>query len=291
MSKQQFSHSSSVTDILACAVTEKATRDSLSAEVKTWRDAQTSHLGNFVGHLRAMFNAEPLVGQRDSLGWSPCDWAPHIVGAGKHIAADWRLLVTERCNQGPHSERIIACLLLAAADGATADDVRGHLVLAQERGLLEGVTSHHLLNSLSAAFGRAIDREQTRLFPGLEPSSLIGEETDGAQRNRNSRTVRVKVDGPFEADGFRFQGAEVRFAKARKQLDLVLALWDRKKRKPSPPRQVDDVMEEVYGMNHKTEEATFRKLCSQTRDRLTKSHCLITIRVPTPAFVELHPVG
>ena len=74
-------------------------------------------------------------------------------------------------------------------------------------------------------------------------------------------------DGPFGTDGFRFRGVEVRFRRAALPRKLVLALWDEKNRRPQDARQVEDVLSQVYGEAHQTEDATFRQLCTDTRGR------------------------
>lgn len=74
-------------------------------------------------------------------------------------------------------------------------------------------------------------------------------------------------DGPFEADGFRFAGAEVRFGRAAKQYGLVLALWDKRKKRPQSPRPVEQVLETVYGHDNNTSDAALRQLISDTRQR------------------------
>jgi hypothetical protein len=79
---------------------------------------------------------------------------------------------------------------------------------------------------------------------------------------------RHEPDGPFEADGFRFRGAEVHFGRAAKQYGLVLALWDSDNGCPHPPRSIEDVLRDVYGENHDTEDTAFRQLCTDTRRRL-----------------------
>lgn len=56
----------------------------------------------------------------------------------------------------------------------------------------------------------------------------------------------VKVDGPFEPNGFRFGGIEVQFKAAYTQYRLVLALRDFKQCRPRPRRTVQEVIEEVY---------------------------------------------
>jgi hypothetical protein len=98
-------------------------------------------------------------------------------------------------------------------------------------------------------------------------------------------------DGPFEIDGFRFRGIEVRFGRAALQQRLALALWDAENQRPSLPRPVEDVMSEVYGQDHATEDNTFRQLCSDTRRRFEAANLSLTLEnlqgmlglVPQPA--------
>ena len=96
----------------------------------------------------------------------------------------------------------------------------------------------------------------------------------------------IEPDGPFGADGFRFAGVEVRFGRAVLQQRLVLALWDAEKQQVAPPRQVEAVMDDVYGAEHRTEDSTFRKLCSETRTRLATAGCSLTIKTPTPGVLQ-----
>jgi hypothetical protein len=79
-------------------------------------------------------------------------------------------------------------------------------------------------------------------------------------------------DGPFGVDGFRLRGIEVRFSRAAKQQALVLALWDKAKRCPRPARPIEDVLDEVYGKEHSTEDSTFRQLCADTRRRFESAN-------------------
>src|SRR5439155_8206169 len=69
-------------------------------------------------------------------------------------------------------------------------------------------------------------------------------------------------DGPFGTDGFRYRSVEVRFGRAAKRKSLVLALWDEKNHQPRAARPVQDVLNEVYGEDHDTDDATFRQLCA-----------------------------
>lgn len=75
------------------------------------------------------------------------------------------------------------------------------------------------------------------------------------------------LDGPFELDGFRFAGVEVRFGQAVRQRALVLALWDTPSRLLLDARLVEDVLADVYGAENDTSDAAFRQLCSAVRRR------------------------
>jgi len=99
----------------------------------------------------------------------------------------------------------------------------------------------------------------------------------------------AKPDGPFDADGFRFAGVEVKFGKASKQYRLVMALWDKKKKSPAAPRPVEEVIAEVWGDDNETEDAAFRQLCADTRARFQKANCPLNIQ-QTNGYVQLSPL-
>jgi hypothetical protein len=75
-------------------------------------------------------------------------------------------------------------------------------------------------------------------------------------------------DGPFDPDGFRYRGAKVQFGRAGKQRRLVLALWDRKKRRPRPARPIEAVITEVYGEDNNTSDKAFIQLCTDTQTKI-----------------------
>ena len=83
-------------------------------------------------------------------------------------------------------------------------------------------------------------------------------------------------DGPFDPDGFRFAQVEVRFDRAALRRRLVLALWDTGQNQMASPRPTEDVISEVYESDD-VEDATFRKLCSDTRQDLRKANCPLDI--------------
>lgn len=84
-------------------------------------------------------------------------------------------------------------------------------------------------------------------------------------------------DGPFDGDGFRFAGVEVRFGRAAKQYALVWALWDTAAHQPSAARAIEDVITVVYGEENDTEDATFRQLCADVRRRFESRNLPLSI--------------
>lgn len=90
-------------------------------------------------------------------------------------------------------------------------------------------------------------------------------------------TPLKKPDGPFDADGFRFDGVEVRFGRAILRYRLILALWNQACSTPASPRPIEEVLIEVYGENNEIEDAAFRQLCSDTRGKLEANHFPLTI--------------
>ncbi|MFM8270786.1 MAG: hypothetical protein ACKODX_00405, partial [Gemmata sp.] len=80
-----------------------------------------------------------------------------------------------------------------------------------------------------------------------KPTRPARRPTGRSKAKGRSRRPDAKPDGPFDADGFRFAGVDVRFGKAGKQYLLVMALWDAKKKAPAAPRPVEDVIAEVWG--------------------------------------------
>lgn len=102
---------------------------------------------------------------------------------------------------------------------------------------------------------------------------------NGTQQSEGEKSKPdAKPDGPFDADGFRFAGVDVRFGKAGKQYRLVMALWDAKKKSPAAPRPIEDVIAEVWGDDNETEDSAFRQLCADTRTRFQKVNCPLDIR-------------
>lgn len=97
-----------------------------------------------------------------------------------------------------------------------------------------------------------------------------------------------KPNGPFGVDGFRFAGVEVKFGRAVKQYGLVVALWDAQNKRPTEPRAIEDVIAEVWGDENKTEDSTFRQLCTDTRRRFEGANCPLNIQ-PLNGKVHLTP--
>ncbi len=96
-------------------------------------------------------------------------------------------------------------------------------------------------------------------------------------------------DGLFDADGFRFSGVEVRFGRAVLRYRLVQSLWDVATHAPTPPRPVEDVIDDVYGVNHQTEDRAFRKLVSETRGKLESQNCPLNLKC-LQGTIQLIPV-
>lgn len=133
-----------------------------------------------------------------------------------------------------------------------------------------------------------------RVGPVAQPSPRKAESTEPARPNALPTSTRVpptgtsqgegenpkpdyKPDGPYAPDGFRFAGVEVKFGRAGKQYRLVMALWDAKKKRPAPPRPLQDVIAEVWGEDNDTEDPAFRKLCSDVRARLQQANCPLDV--------------
>ncbi len=119
--------------------------------------------------------------------------------------------------------------------------------------------------------------------PAAELLALVREAEPSEQGNVKEpapavATDDVAPDGPFDVDGFRFAGLEVRFGKAGKQYRLVMALWDAETKRPAPPRPVEDVIADVWGNENDTEDSAFRQLCADTRARFQKANCPLDIR-------------
>jgi hypothetical protein len=139
---------------------------------------------------------------------------------------------------------------------------RAPVARAQER------TCHAEANPATAA-----DRKGQELPPAPDAGR------PGAGQGEGGATPEgQQPDGPFGADGFRFDRVEVRFGRAALQYRLMLELWDRKKKQPAKPRPTEDVVTAVYGGENETADATFRQLISDTRGRLEKGNFPLSIR-------------
>src|SRR5262249_31943536 len=99
----------------------------------------------------------------------------------------------------------------------------------------------------------------------------------------------VLPDGPFGIDGFRYKNVEVRFGRAAKQRSLVLALWDDANSRPRDARPIEEVLTDVYGQDHETEDAAFRQLRAEARRRFESSALPLPIET-TQGKVQLTPL-
>lgn len=131
----------------------------------------------------------------------------------------------------------------------------------------------------AAARGRGILRPGELITPDTASQlrALVAP-TDTRENEGEKPKPDDKPDGPFDADGFRFAGVEVKFGRAGKQYCLVKALWDAKKKRPAAPRPVEDVITEVWGDENRTEDSTFRQLCADTRRRFQTANCPLDIQ-------------
>jgi len=98
-----------------------------------------------------------------------------------------------------------------------------------------------------------------------------------AELNSPAGESRQLPDGPFDADGFRFDGVEVRFGTAVLQYRLIQSLWNKACSAPALPRPLEEVLVELYGEENETEDSTFRQLCSNARKKLEANHFPLTI--------------
>ena len=89
--------------------------------------------------------------------------------------------------------------------------------------------------------------------------------------------AEIQPDGPFNTDRFCFRGVEVHFGRAACQRGLVLALWDTEKHRPRPARRLEDVLDDVYGKEHRTSDSAFCQLCTDTRRRFEAENCPLKI--------------
>jgi hypothetical protein len=101
-----------------------------------------------------------------------------------------------------------------------------------------------------------------------QPDTAIAQQVVNVQTPAQDCADKPLRDGPFDADGFRYQGKEVRFGRAAKQQSLVLALWDIKTSRPRAKCETEEVSTVIYGDDQDVEDATFRQLCCDTQRRL-----------------------
>ena len=101
---------------------------------------------------------------------------------------------------------------------------------------------------------------------------------------------RQLPDGPFDADGFRFDGVEVRFGRAALQYRLIQSLWNEACSAPASPRAIEEVLLELYGDDNETEDSTFRQLCTDTRKKFEANQFPLTI-VTVQGKVHFIPVS
>jgi hypothetical protein len=129
---------------------------------------------------------------------------------------------------------------------------------------------------------REIDKWEGRLALLFRPAAPPVVQTVGAPAPPeppppSAAPPELLPDGPFDPDGFRYRGTEVRFGRAGKQRGLVLALWDQKERRPRPARPIQDVITEVYGENNDTSGPAFRQLCSDAQKKLNADNVPLKI--------------
>jgi hypothetical protein len=132
------------------------------------------------------------------------------------------------------------------------------------------------------AFGQLLNDTLAFIRSGEGQSTVlcttsISEQPNGKKRSEG-RTVPSdrKPDGPFDSDGFRYGGTEVRFGRAALPLQLVLALWDTPNHRPRESRPIGDVQHEVWGVDD-VEDSTYRQLCTDVRGRFEIAGCPLNI--------------
>ena len=94
-------------------------------------------------------------------------------------------------------------------------------------------------------------------------------------------------NGPYGPDGFRYLGKEVRFGRASYQYRLLLAFWDAGHSRVIPCREVEDVINDVYGHDSETSDEAFRKMCSSTNQRLERDSISLRIERPSPGQIRV----
>ncbi len=173
------------------------------------------------------------------------------------------------------AKRIVDALMEGAF---TADMLRAPLEREALRDVLDAV--FFMLDGV-AGFRRFHLKDESESGDSPSLTSTRATERDGtsvdAKGQVESQAGEQPPDGPFEPDGFRFGTAVVRFGGAAKEYRVLKALWDKDKQRPFETRTVEDVMCEVYGEDHDTDEKTFRKMVSTVRGRLATEHFPLAI--------------
>jgi hypothetical protein len=94
-------------------------------------------------------------------------------------------------------------------------------------------------------------------------------------------------DGPFGTSKFRYRGRPVDFGRSTLRRKLVIALWDKKKRKPIC-RETQQVIDEIYGTENDVSDNAFRQLCKDARGNLERAAIRLTIK-QTSGMVAMEP--
>ncbi len=148
-----------------------------------------------------------------------------------------------------------------------------------------GIKLSELINDFQTLMYGMVGCPNDRHWRALESVREIEAALVAQQGEGESAT---KPDGPFDADGFRFRGAEVRFPRAVKRYRLVMSLWDAKKKQLAEPRPIEDVISEVWGEENETSDSAFRQLCADTRRDFEAENCPLGIQ-QTNGKVQLLP--
>jgi hypothetical protein len=166
------------------------------------------------------------------------------------------------------AQRIVDTLVQRSNGSLSADDAQS-LTLVEAAARLRPAQDE---NEVPARIDRAGHQAAETSADGALSQQNIPMQTPAPQPAAESLP-----DGPFDGDGFRYHGKEVRFGRAAKQQALVLALWNTRKSRPRRKRKIEDVLTEVYGHDQDTADATFRQLCSDTQRRLDAANIALKI--------------
>lgn len=126
--------------------------------------------------------------------------------------------------------------------------------------------------------------KENKATPGNDtppaPADASGSDTSEKSKETpgNDTPPPREPDGPFGINGFRFAGKEVQFGRAALQFGLVKSLWDAKARQIASPRQISEVIEDVWGHDHDTADATFRQMVADTNKKFQIANCPIKIQ-------------